>query len=41
MIPAHKIKVIDCIGAVVGLVIITPAAGYVNKPSNMLDFFKH
>jgi len=30
-IKGHKIKVIDaCIGAVVGLVIITPAAGFVN-----------
>ena len=35
-IKGHKIKVIDaCIGAVVGLVIITPAAGFVNISQSM------
>ncbi len=35
-IKRHKIKVIDaCIGAVVGLVIITPAAGFVNISQSM------
>ena len=35
-IKGHKIKVIDaCIGAVVGLVIITPAAGFVNLSQSM------
>ena len=35
-IKGHKIKVIDaCIGAVVGLVVITPAAGFVNISQSM------
>lgn len=35
-VKGHKIKVIDaCIGAVVGLVIITPAAGFVNIGQSM------
>jgi len=35
-VKGHKIKVIDaCIGAVVGLVIITPAAGFVNISQSM------
>ena len=35
-VKGHKIKVIDaCIGAVVGLVIITPAAGFVNLSQSM------